>query len=260
MKKKVLNILRFIALAIFAIFIAAGSIFAIVKTAEEHNILKINNVNITIHRSGNIIYMQQKDVENYLYNQRKISLIGEKISEINANYIEKLLNENPYVKHSEVYAALDGTIYLDIEQRNPAVKIYNMYGEIFNIDNEGIIMPNNPEYPAHIRIANGKIAARHHNGDTAKNILHNIFLLSEHLSEDTVTDALVEQLYVNSKNNIILVPKIGEIAIVFGKITDMKKKTKKIKDFYTAVPSFNADGKYRLLDARFENQIIGILK
>jgi cell division protein FtsQ len=260
MKKKILNILRVAAMTIFAILVAAGSIFAIVKTAEKHNILKINNVNITIHRSGNIIYIQQKDIENYLYNQQKISLVGEKISEVHANYIEKLLNENPYVKHSEVYAALDGTVYLDIEQRNPAIKIYNMYGEIFNIDEDGIIMPNNPEYPAHIRIANGKIAARHRNGDTAKNMLHNILLLSKYLSTDTVTDALIEQLYVNTKNNIILVPKVGDITIVFGKITDMEKKAKKIKDFYTAVPSFNDAGKYSMLDARFGNQIIGILK
>jgi cell division protein FtsQ len=259
MNKKVRNILRLTVLAIFAIFIAAGSIFVIVKTTEKQNILKINNVNITIHRNSDIVYLQQKDIENYLYNQHKISLIGQKINEVNTNYVETLLNRNPYIKHSEAYIALDGTIYLDIEQRNPVIKVYNIYGEIFNVDQNGIIMPNNPEYPAHIRIANGKITARHRNGDTAKNILHNVFLLSQHLSTDTVTDVLVEQLYVNEKNNIIIIPRIGNIPIIFGKITDMENKTKKIKDFYVAMPSFNADGKYSTLDARFKNQIVGIL-
>jgi cell division protein FtsQ len=257
---KIKTILRITSLTLFAATIATGSIFVIVKTAENQDTLKIKDVNITIRRSGKIIYLQQKDIENYLFNQHKISLIGEKINDISTSYIETLLDENPYIKHSEVYAALDGTIYLDIQQRNPILKVYNMYGEIFNVDENGIIMPNNSEYPAHIRVANGNIAARYKNGDTAKNTLHNIFVLSQYLSTDTITDALVEQLYINAKNNIILVPKIGNVTITFGRITDMEQKIKKIKDFYAAVPSFNKSGKYSILDARFKNQIIGIWK
>lgn len=253
-----LIILRLTALTVFAILIATGSIFAVIKTTEKQKTVKTNSINITIHRSGDIVYLQQKDIENYLYNQHKISLIGEKINEVNTNYIETLLNRNPYIKHSEVYISLDGTVYIDIEQRNPVIKIYNKYGEIFNVDEDGIIMPNNSKYPAYIRIANGNIATRYRNGDTVKNVLHNLFLLSQHLRTDTVTDALIEQLYVNAKNNIILVPKVGNVTITFGKITDMEQKVKKIKDFYTALPSFNADGKYSALDARFKNQIIGI--
>ncbi|MDR2557004.1 MAG: hypothetical protein LBC49_04745 [Bacteroidales bacterium] len=260
MKKKIKNILRLIALAIFAIFIAAGSVFAIIKTGEKQKELKINKVNIAIHRSSDGVYLQQQDIEKYLYNQHKISLKEKKINEVNTNYIETLLNENPYIKHSEVYIALDGTIYFDIEQRSPAIKVYNIYGEIFNVDQDGIIMPNNPNYPTYIRITNGNITTRHRNGDTAKNILHNVLLLSQHLSTDTVMDALIEQLYVSEKNNIILVPKTGNVTITFGKIEEMEKKVKKIKDFYAYLPSLNADGRYSVLDARFRDQIIGVNK
>ncbi|MDR1974298.1 MAG: hypothetical protein LBQ31_06445 [Bacteroidales bacterium] len=258
---KIKYIWRIIRLPLLTAIVVAGGIFAVVKTQQKQNLLKINSVNITVSRGGDIVYLQKHDIENYLYGDHKVSLdSGKEINEVNIHYVENLLRENPYVRHAEVYVSQDGIIYLDIEQRQPVLKVYNKNNEVFNIDKDGIIMPNNPKYPAYIRVANGNISAKYHDGDTAKNILHSIFMLSRNISADTVMDALIEQIYVNEKNNIILIPKVGDVAIIFGKATNMKEKIKKIKDFYTAIPSFNSERRYKVLDARFRDQIVGIKK
>ncbi len=58
----------------------------------------------------------------------------------------------------------------------------------------------------------------------------------------------------------MLIPNRGNVDIVFGKIANMEEKIRKIEEFYTAIPSFNATGKYGTLDARFRGQIICIKK
>jgi cell division protein FtsQ len=151
-------------------------------------------------------------------------------------------------------------MYIDVEQRNPILKVYNKKDEVFNVDENGIIMPNNPEYPAYIRVANGNISAQNKNGDTAKNTLHNVLLLSQHINNIPFMDTLIEQLFVSDNSDIILIPNRGNVDILFGKIANMKNKIKKIEDFYSTIPSFNASGKYGVLDARFRDQIICINK
>ncbi len=209
-------------------------------------------------RSGDIIYLQDKDIRTFLYKQNKISLLNELANTIDINYIENVLRTNPFVKRAEVYVSSDGIMYIDVEQRNPALKVYNKKDEVFNVDEDGVIMPNNTEYPAYIRVANGNISTQNINGDTAKNILNNVFLLSKYISEIPFMDTLIEQLYVNDNGNIVLIPNRGNVDIVFGKIANMEDKIRKIEEFYTAIPSFNATGKYTRARYHFADAVIRV--
>jgi cell division protein FtsQ len=121
--KKIRHILRLTALALFAVLIATGSVFAIVKTHDNQKTVKIKDVKITMSRSGKILYLQEKDIKAYLYTQNKLSLLKEQANTIDINYIENTLRRNPYVKHAEVYVSSDGIMYIDVEQRNPILKV-----------------------------------------------------------------------------------------------------------------------------------------
>jgi len=129
-----------------------------------------------------------------------------------------------------------------------------------------VVLPDRIKQIAHVLVANGNIPAisvqagkkifqRASDSLQKNSVLQNIFLVAGFIAKDDFWKAQIEQIYVNDKNDMLLVPRVGDHVIVFGDASDLKEKFVKLKSMYYA---FNQIGwnQYKILNLKYKNQIV----
>ncbi len=137
MKKRILRILYF---AMWGL-LTCGVFTLMGYTNAEQNGTYCKQVIINIDYGKSDTLISRQDVRNIL----KFSgnrLKGEIIGYINFERIEKELRKQPYVSSVEVFNNLEGTVEIDIIQRQPILRVFNVKNESFYLDASGKVLPS----------------------------------------------------------------------------------------------------------------------
>lgn len=256
-----------IIVLLVAVAVSAAAFVLAVRHAEHALSQKAcATVGIDIDRGGNIVYMQERDVKDWM-TLHGISPQNTPLMQVNASHIETVLRQNPYVQDAQVYATPDEVLHIDVEQRNPALKVVNTRQQIFQLDENGVEMPVNPDYKARLRVAGGYIPLSPDYGsdvtllaDTSRRaLLKKLFYINAYLSEDPLWDALFEQIYVNRNQEIELIPKVGGQVVELGVVedrADLAQKMFRLKLFYEQAMKGQDWQRYSTLDLRYRNQLV----
>lgn len=262
MKRVSVIVALLLAVAVFA------AAFVLAVRHAEHALSKkaCRTVHIDIDRNGKGVYMQERDIKNWMA-LHGITPQNTSLMQINASHIETVLRQNPYVQDAQVYTTPDEVLHIAVEQRNPILKIINTRQQTFQLDENGVEMPVNPDYKARLRVASGYIPLTPRYGsdvtllsDTSRRVLlRKLFDIHAYLSEDPLWDALFEQIYVNGNLEIDLIPKVGGQVVALGKIedrADLAQKMFRLKLFYEQAMKGQDWQRYSTLDLRYRNQVV----
>lgn len=257
-----------VMVALFLVVAVSVAALVLAVRHAEHALSKkaCTTVRIDIDRGGNIVYMQERDIKNWM-TLHGITPQNIPLMQINASHIETVLRQNHYVRDAQVYATPDEVLHIVVQQRNPVLKIINTRQQMFQLDEDGVEMPVNPDYKARLRVASGYIplSPRYGSGvaqlsDTSHRVLlRKLFDIHAYLSEDPLWDALFEQIYVNRNLEIDLVPKVGGQIVELGKIedrNDLAQKMFRLRLFYGNAMKGQDWQRYSVLDLRYENQLV----
>ena len=80
-----------------------------------------------------------------------------RMKDVNPRDIEDKLKDSPFVKTAQCYKAKDGCVSISITQRLPIIRVKNVAGEDYYLDDHGGIMPNS-NYTSDLIIATGYIS------------------------------------------------------------------------------------------------------
>jgi cell division protein FtsQ len=144
-----------------------------------------------------------------------------------------------------------------IEQREPVMRVKDQMGAQYYVDRDGFRVPLSRHFTARTLVVNGKIQP-HTPGfmDKKKHGMKDLFQLALLLADDELWKAMIEQVYVNQKNEYVLIPKIGDQVIVLGKFEQVQEKLDKLRIFYLEGMSREGWNKYRTIDLRFAGQVV----
>ena len=213
------------------------------------------NIKILIPGADNFIEREEIDA---ILKQSEGQLIGRSLEGINLHAIEEKIKSNPYIALSTVYADMDGVIHIEISQRQPILRIINAGGQDYYIDRNGLKMPVSPNFTANVLVANGHIL-EHFSGkvDTLiTKMASDLYKTALFLKKDTLWDAQIEQIFVNDKNDIELVPRVGEQRIILGTADSLDTKMTNLLAFYKkAMPQVGWDT-YKTINIKYANQIV----
>lgn len=222
--------------------------------AKKHTVM-CSNIKILIPGADNFIEREEIDA---ILKQSQGQLIGRSLEGINLNAIEEKIKANPYIAMSSVYADMDGVIHIEISQRQPLLRIINAGGQDFYIDRDGLKMPVSPNFTANVLVANGHIL-EHFTGkvDTLiTSMAADLYKTALFLKKDTLWDAQIEQIFVNDKDDIELVPRVGNQRIILGSADSLETKMTNLLTFYKkAMPQVGWDT-YKTINVKFSNQIV----
>lgn len=192
---------------------------------------------------------------NRLYPYKK------RMDDINPRDIEDKLKDSPFVNTAQCYKTKDGCVFVSITQRLPIIRVKNVSGDDYYLDDHGGIMPNS-KYTSDLIIATGYISKWY-----ARRYLS---LLAIEIMKDEFWRNQIVQINIRRDLGVELVPRVGDHIVYLGSLPQTKyinrrkamiagfvdQKLDRLRKFYKYGLSQAGWNKYSYIDLEFDNQII----
>ncbi|WP_256007295.1 cell division protein FtsQ/DivIB [Pedobacter deserti] len=244
---------------VFNIFAWTGSLAGIVVLMSFIDVKKkdiiCQNINIRIPGADNFI--EREEIDAILARSQGV-LVGRKLKEINLQDLEQSIKDNPYIAFAKVYADMNGVINIALEQREPVLRVVNSGDQEFYIERTGLKIPVSPNFTANVLAVNGKIL-EHFSGKVDTLITKkakDLFKVALYVKQDSLWDAQIEQMFVNDKEDILLIPRVGNQKIVLGSADSLDVKMNNLLEFYKQVMPKLGWNTYRTINIKYTNQVV----
>ena len=226
-----------------------------------------SKLKVTVLDSLDDQFVNSKDIQNYLYDLDQ-KVLGEQVANINIRKIEHYLEGKPAIQTAEMYFTAEGNLHVDVDQRNPIVRIINDKGRSYYLDRHGIIIPIHGNQASHVLVATGEIKeffeiartrqlncpAKH---DTKRNYtICQIYDMARFINDHPFWKSQIEQVYVNNKGEYELIPRVGGHLIKLGSHSGYQKKLRNLKAFYLKGLNNVGWNQYLEINLKYDNQII----
>jgi cell division protein FtsQ len=216
---------------------------------------------VNINQPDEVRFVERKDIYELINvmcdSSKKLSM-----SDINISMLEKMVRNHPYVSEAEVYSTIDGTVRIDVTQRRPVVRIYNALNQSYYLDEKGKSMPLSSRYVAHVPVASGNIDDSEgrdvipNAGKMNKRSTEKVFRIASFMHQDSLWSAMIEQIYVNEKGEMELIPKLGSHQIMLGDTTDLRSKFTRLELIYREGMKRLGWDNYSLINLKYNHQVV----
>ena len=249
---KILLIIPVLYLIIMPVYLArftnsrpcGGIVIDISDSSDYHFVTKRQLLNLAYGNSGRIV--------------------GKPVKDVSVSEIENRINLLRELKKAEVYMAIDGTVHIYVEQRNPVMRVMPGDGGDYFVDEEGFVVRRRNLYNPRLHIVEGNvnIISAMLNGvsvlDTSikKSILKDIYRLVNYINNDKFWSAQIDQIYVDGNDEIYLIPRTGNQLVHLGTADNYEGKLRNLEAFYDKVLPEVGWNKYSLINLEFKDQIV----
>ena len=177
--------------------------------------------------------------------QNQQSVTNKRKDIIDLNQLEAALNSNPMIKQAQVSMTVEGLITADIEQKKPIARVST--NASYYIDEEGSFMPLSTNYTARVPLVTGSIE---------KDDLANVFAVAKKVQEDDFLMKHVIVIHQNQDKTIDLKLRSHDFTVHLGSLKLLDKKINNLKAFYQKAVKDKALDKYKLVNLKFDKQVI----
>ena len=256
--KKLLNTIIWTGLIAY-LFVGLGF------TSDKRSELLCGEIRVIVTDSSEVQFFDRRDVERIL-RSGKIKIRGTPISELNTRKVEALFSKNPYIRKIEVYTTLDGVLNIRVCQRRPVVRVIASNGAGYYLDKEGYIIPASRKYSPYLLVASGSFFV----GDQFKRAAcldsiadkkfykpwFELLELAHFINGDSFWSSQIVQLYLNSRQDFEIIPRVGAHQIILGRAEGYESKFSNLEILYKEGLKSEGWNKYQKIDLRFKNQVI----
>lgn len=256
--KRILNIVFWIALPV-TMLIMLGFV------SGSQSELVCNNVSISIDHSNGMMFLNNELLIDKL-KQTHVYPVGKKFKEIKIGEIEQVLLNISEVQDAEVYKTIDGNIGITVTQRTPIVRVLNLNGRQFYIDDRGYQMPISEHYYPRVLVVNGYISepfveesAYEIASDSSLRAgfkTDDVFAMASYISNDPFWSAQIQEIYFEPSGDMELIPVVGDHRIIFGDTTHLEAKFNKLKVFYQEGLRKTGWNLYDTINLKYKDQIV----
>lgn len=240
----------------FLWLISLGGLITLMSFIEmKKSDLKCKDVKVLL--PGRFNFIERGEVDKIL-NESIGEMVGRGLNDINIHRIENVLKANPFIEFAKVYVDMTGVIHIQLRQREPVLRVVNMANLHYYIDGNGKKIPLSDNYTAKVLVATGLIEEDFSGRvDTLKTkMAKDLFRVASYIKGDTLWDNQIEQLFVDLKGDIEMVPRVGAHKIILGNADSLQTKFRNLLIFYKrAIPKVGWDT-YKTINLKYANQIV----
>lgn len=237
------------------LFVAAILVISAVERKESSQASELV-INIEPLPDGELLINSQ-DIRQAIERSFGYRLEGLPIGEIDVQRLEKTLEEEPFILNADAYIGANNRVKVAIEQRQPVLRVMDNNGLNYYLDARGIKMPQSPHYTAKVIVATGNLPPHEPQFlDRRRNALKDAFLLANMIREDEFLNAMIEQIHVSNRGEIMLAPKVGNHKIIFGKFENADKKLWRLKVFYKEALPYEGWNRYSEVSLQYDGQVV----
>ncbi len=172
-------------------------------------------------------------------------ILGEPINILNIEKIELFVEKHPAIKNCEVYNTIGGHLRIDLVQHLPLLRIFEN-DRSYYIDEEGNDMPLFDNYTARVLVVSGSL----------KGQMDHLLYISRLFRNDPLWSAQMEQIYVKSNGDYVLVPRVGDHLILLGPPERIQEKLRNLKALYKHGLSPREWNNYQMINLKYKGQIL----
>ncbi len=172
---------------------------------------------------------------------------GKEMDKIVSEEIENMLLESSIIKECQCFKTHKNLIGIHITCKQPIIHIFDHTGSEYYLDNNGAII-RSVQNAIYLPVASGEIKSE----ETRKSLVK----IAQFLQDERFWREQIEQIHVTPKQEMILVPRIGNHIIELGKADNLEKKLAKLKEFYEEGLSKVGCNKYNKINIEFDKQVI----
>jgi len=164
---------------------------------------------------------------------------------IDLNGLESVLNSNPMIKQAQVFMSVDGLITAKIEQKKPIARVST--NASYYIDETGSFMPLSINRTARVPLITGFVE---------KNDLVNVHVVAKKIQTDNFLLKHVVVIHQNQDKTIDLKFRSRDFNIHLGTLKLLDKKINNLKAFYKKAMKDKTLDNYKLVNLKFDKQVI----
>jgi cell division protein FtsQ len=222
-----------------------------------------SGIEINIDDSTDYHFVTKKQLWNMVYGSSG-KVLGNELKNISVVEIENRIKVLRELKKAEVYISVDGMVHVYADQRNPVMRVMPNNGGDFFIDEDGVVIRKRNLYNPRMHIIGGNIniSSAMLSGtsvlDTSikNSILKDIYYLVDYINDDDFWSAQIDQIYVDSNDEINLIPRVGNQLIHLGTAENFEGKLRNLEAFYSEVLPEVGWNKYSMINLEFKDQIV----
>lgn len=201
--------------------------------------------------------ISERDVRQVLLSAFGSDLENSELASLDVDRMERVLENDPFVKNADVYIDQNNQVHIDIEQREPLVRVLDNHGNNYYLDAAGKKMPPSKNYAARVIVATGNVSPYTPEfRQKRKSNLKDLFNLTQALLADEFLASFIQQIHVNNAGDFILVPLIGDQKIVLGPARKLEDKLDRLKIFYKEGMPYEGWRKYETINLKYSGQVV----
>lgn len=238
-----------ILLSLFAIVLIAFLGYTLYQLKMQPSTQTLQGIDIILHNSEGVEpFMGEEDVRQEMV-RKGLNLKGMVLDRIDVGAVERNLRTNPLFSDVEVYIA-SGTARMKVEvrQKEAFFLVKSNNGKNYYVSTERGIIPLNPEYAVYVPVVTGAVSE--------KMACDTIYNLMECLRGDEYFRNYFGQVHVDSKQGLILSPRIGNTPVIMGFSPDYKTMLHKYKVFCREVLPRTGDNAYAYIKLAYKDQVV----
>jgi cell division protein FtsQ len=247
------------------IWLALGAWFTVimgfVSGSNERVLCKQIVVNIT--DSSDVRFVTNISVREKIM-QAGMDIQGYPVEGIRTRELENKLEQDPYVENAEVYFDVEGSLYVDITQRKPLLRVMPGGRQGFYIDQKGVILPLSENYSPMVLLVTGELQVPEYTDSKGMRIadqsgdeeLKLLFGFVRQVTQHPFWNTQIVQVYRGTDGNYELIPRVGAHQIEFGTMEDYGTKLRNLKLLYDQGLKQYGWNTYDKIDLKYSNQII----
>lgn len=225
-------------------------------TSVERKLIACNGVTVTFDREEHFITAES--IQNTI--KRKFTkLNGALLDTLNTENIEQELSKNPWIKKAEVFKGflnpdstiMSGCLRINIIQEQPFFRVMNG-DQGFYVTKEGKRLPFSDYGTAKVLIVTGQTSEKFINDKLLEFITY--------VQENEFWNAQIQQINIQNNGDLLLVPRVGNQLIVFGKPEKIELRFRNLKALYTQGFSKEGWDKYKTISLKYDNQVVCTLR
>jgi len=234
-----------------------------VYLVSSSNLKPCSRIVINIKDSSDYHFVTRRQLLNLVYSKSG-RILGQPVKNVKIPEIEKRINALRELKVAEVYMTIDGSLNIFVDQRNPVMRVMPAEGGDFFIDEDGYVFRRRNLYTPRLHIICGNINITPAMLDSLsvldtaiKNtILKDVYQFVKYINKDSFWSAQIDQIYVAGRNEIDLIPRVGNHTVHLGTFENYEGKLRNLEAFYDKVLPAVGWNKYSTINLEFRDQIV----
>lgn len=232
----------------FVKFVLGMSVLIFLLSFSVHRYSSKPLEDIIIHIDyGEGKYFLNDSLVKRIIDNREMKLSQFTMGQIRVDQIENLLNDNPFVAHTEVYKDINGKLKIDLKQKTPIARINDGLNNEYYLAEDLSTIPLSSVYSAQVLLVGGNVDENDYEG--IKNMI-------EIIKADKLLKNHVIAMRKEAPNSFNLLINKGDYIIEFGELERIEEKFENLKLFYEQYLGKVGLDYYEKINLKFNNQIV----